>query len=417
MDFSFGVELIIEAARLIVIKKYCDLFFEKKKQGHLSWLAYIIAYIITTGAYLCAQSLILNLIVTFVGICIITVRYSGRVKRKLFFSVIILGISVALDIIASFIISKSPDVENYDVMGAFISVGLFLISCVVARRVVEKNPNDIIPRYWIYMLLIIVASIVAMAVISLENHISRTSIITLCITLLFVNYVVYFLYNAMIEKYHLDRENYMLKEQMNVYENQIRINLENDKKTRALRHDMKHHLGEISYLAKEGRSKEIVKYVSEMKDFIKNKDNVVSTGNAAVDGILNYKIEKAIAENIQINSKITIPDETELSSFDMNIIFGNLIDNAIEAAGETANPVINIDVEYKKECLFIDVSNSFHQTPKFKRDGLPITTKRDKEEHGFGVENIKRIVEKYDGEMEFSVTDTMFKVYIVMFMG
>ena len=70
-------------------------------------------------------------------------------------------------------------------------------------------------------------------------------------------------------------------------------------------------------------------------------DNMIGTGNVALDGILNYMCSKALKNNIQVTRKITVPEDAELVAYDMNIILGNLLDNAIENALKTDEPKID----------------------------------------------------------------------------
>lgn len=77
-----------------------------------------------------------------------------------------------------------------------------------------------------------------------------------------------------------------------------------------------------------------------------------------MDGIINYYICKFKENKIQYETKIVVPDKLDISSYDLNIILGNLLDNSVQSTILTQAPSINIRIEYKMGILYIYVSNS-----------------------------------------------------------
>lgn len=99
----------------------------------------------------------------------------------------------------------------------------------------------------------------------------------------------------------------------------------------------------------------------------------------------------------------------------MMVILGNLLDNAITAASQkTEGAFISVQVSYEKGMLFITVENSY--SGKLREwNGHFLTTKSNREQHGYGLHNIKKVLEPYHGIMEFEHTDHVFTVNIVMY--
>ncbi len=116
-----------------------------------------------------------------------------------------------------------------------------------------------------------------------------------------------------------------------------------------------------------------------------NPQEYVKTGNDTVDSLLNYKIQKADEVLNVVETKISIPGQLRLRSFDLNVLLGNLLDNAIDASMRT---------EEKK---------------------LKLTTKEDKVNHGIGLKNVRRIVEKYHGEIEFLFENDTMETDVMMY--
>lgn len=118
-----------------------------------------------------------------------------------------------------------------------------------------------------------------------------------------------------------------------MYNNQINIVSKNEEKVAAIRHDLKNHLSELKIMAMNGKCDEIQTYIDSMALYISNPE-IVKTGNLDMDSLLNYLIKRAKERLNEVDIKINISD-VMLDTFDINVIVGNLLDNAIEASGRT----------------------------------------------------------------------------------
>ncbi|MBU5425783.1 ATP-binding protein [Tissierella pigra] len=100
---------------------------------------------------------------------------------------------------------------------------------------------------------------------------------------------------------------------------------------------------------------------------------------------------------------------------DTVVILGNLLDNAIEASSKVENNrIIDIRIKYKNDILFIYVNNSFDGSIVYEGEKMK-TTKKDKETHGIELNNIEKILKKYDGTMKVYHTENRFHVDILMY--
>ena len=115
-----------------------------------------------------------------------------------------------------------------------------------------------------------------------------------------------------------------------------------------------------------------------------------------------------------MEARINIPEKLILHSFDLNVILGNLIDNAVEAASQTEEKKLKIAIKLDKGILFINIRNSCHGVADGKIQRLE-TTKEDAPNHGIGLRNISRIVEKYHGDMELICENGKFEADIMMY--
>ncbi len=121
-----------------------------------------------------------------------------------------------------------------------------------------------------------------------------------------------------------------------------------------------------------------------MSDAVDVGKEYVKTGNRNIDSIINYKVHEARVHNIIVKTHINIPKEFNISSFDLIVILGNLIDNAIEALDKTINKKLEIELIFKKGVFYINIKNDFNGEI-IKKNDLFETTKRNKKIHGLGL--------------------------------
>ena len=176
--------------------------------------------------------------------------------------------------------------------------------------------------------------------------------------------------------------------------NQLDVMLQGEEKVKALRHDMKHHMNELKLLAVKDNSRAIEKYIGDMEEFITNPNEIVSSGNLEIDSVMNYMIRRAKEELRTVNVNVRLP-KTVSHSFDVNVILGNLLENAVEAARQTEEKRLDVRVELQQGVLRIQIENSYNGKLE-KRHQRLFTTKKEKRLHGIGLQNVRKIEEKHD---------------------
>ncbi len=175
-------------------------------------------------------------------------------------------------------------------------------------------------------------------------------------------------------------------------------------------HDLKHQL---RILEKKIDGSEL----RELKDAVYAYDSVFKTGNNALDAVLYLKSMDCEAKEISITCLADGKLLNFMADSDLYSLFGNILDNAIEAVEhieDREKRVILLNIYKTGGIINIDAANYCTGAVNFK-DGLPQTTKADKDYHGFGMSSIKRIVEKYDGNLSVMVDNDEFILGIAFF--
>ena len=178
-------------------------------------------------------------------------------------------------------------------------------------------------------------------------------------------------------------------------------------------HDMKHQLMLLSTMSDEDKRKA---KLLDMESRIASYDAVVRTGNDYLDTVLTEK--KLICQSNHI-SMSCIADGKQLSfmdELDLYTLFGNAIDNAIEAnknIPDENNRWISVQIQNKKGILLVEIVNPYEGSLTFGSDKLPLTTKPNTINHGFGTKSIRQIIEHYDGQMIIKAEQQKYLLRIV----
>ena len=198
--------------------------------------------------------------------------------------------------------------------------------------------------------------------------------------------------------------------------NHYRKLLQKEEETRRFRHDIKNHLICMNMLASNEKYEELTEYLSQMNLEMARTETVkYYTGNEMVDIILNEKFSSC-RKDIEIQVSGTVGNNIIVNDVDLCVILSNLLDNAIDAVERVRDGKrrISVKIFMGKQWMEFMVVNSTKDELTIDRSGLPVTTKEDKQMHGLGLGNVKRVVEKYGGELQCSIRDMMFtaKVYL-----
>lgn len=410
------ISVVMELVRVILIIEYFQIFFEKV---HLykKVIAGAVSYIITTGCYLGFHNSLINIISTIIGMFIIAAVHEGTLKKKILHTVMCFGVSCAMDMLAGFALMEAPSSSNYVLFSSFLSVVMFYAFVVILRNIYRKRNREEFSGQWAFLLLIVLMSICVAYVLLNDNEISRVTALTVIIVMIAVNLILYYFYTSMLDRYIFMQDNVLLREQIAIYESELRANVEQDRQVQALRHDIKHHIREIYLLADKNTDTDIIRYLDEMSDSMDNIEKVASTGNSVFDGILNYYAQKIKQEmnNVNFSVILKIPTDLEISSFDMNVILGNLLDNAMENVSGEAGQELQIEavLEYIEGLLRIEVVNTF--AGNVNKDGERFISHKG-QGHGFGLSNVKKITEKYSGYMMTEHESNRFKVVVLLYL-
>lgn len=407
--------------RVYLISRFIRIFLsDEGKDG--SRMRHMLAYggffIVNTAAYLIFHRVWVNIACNLAGIGLIVLTYTRSIKMILFVTCSVYMINMGCSMISVLPFIKYKDGEGFDQIYEVIDVFLILVCELLTEKIVDSRRKMKGVKN-IALGLVPLCSIGMLCMMIYTKSCTVTGLVIISAGLIIVNFFTYYLYNVLSDTFFHQYENETLRQEIQGYANQLEIMLRGEKKVKALRHDMKHHMNELKILAARGENRAIEEYIGDMEEFITNPNEIVSSGNLEIDSVMNYLIRRAKEELRTVNVNVRLPKSVS-HSFDINVILGNLLENGIEAARQTDEKRLDIDIALQQGFLRIQVENSYDGKIVFDREKEHkrlLTTKKANGFHGIGLENVRKIVEKYNGIMEVCPEGNIFRVMLVLYIS
>lgn len=287
-----------------------------------------------------------------------------------------------------------------NIVTLIISVAISLIIIIILR--VRRKKLKINNTDTLYLnhktLLIAVVTIFICAVLSMNvgNLVGMRQ--NIVVRLYGTTAALFTLYSmlAQMHSQRMQHENHIMEELMHHEKHQHALNKQTVDIINIKCHDLKHQIGMLETMGTSER-KEAIK---ELQRAVIIYDSIIKTGNDTLDLILTEKNFVCAKYNIKISYIIDGAELDFIKTADLYSLFGNILDNAIESVisePDETKRLINISVTRKGNLIHLHAANYCSEAPKFI-DGLPVSTKDDKNYHGFGTKSIRYIAEQYDGQ-------------------
>lgn len=340
----------------------------------------------------------------FIKLCYRDTWFNSIICMFLLYTEIILGESIAGGILSHFFDPLTVKIGNEIFMRWQTYFGFFIVMILLSFGIsrlfrnfqYETTLKDFILIFVSYIFLIIVFLddiTIKSGNYNLEHHImSSVLAIIFTVQLLYIKNYTLLKKVEQQEQFTINRMN----EQFCYY----REKEEDEKRVRALYHDMKNHL----LILEKQNSQEVKQMAADLRRQISDYEDYVHTGNDFLDVIIRDKVKKAKEQGIDFLAVIDFTAGDFIEPLDISTIFGNALDNALEASVKLPpeQRLITVKAGCNHDMLMIVFENN---AVMGKMKG---TSKEDEFLHGFGIPNIRKAVEKYNGECVIRQENGMF---------
>jgi len=317
-----------------------------------------------------------------------------------------LGLSEAISFIAG-----SNNVVTIIIFG----ICLILFSLYLKLFSPEKFNNIPLVCVALPIIYLIIAYILEIFLVSLDAielsrqaHILIDSAVTLLLIICYL--LIYFINKETDKKLKLEVDNTRIEQEMQL----LQFSKANLEELRLIRHDIKNQYACVKLLLEEKKSDKAIEYFYGLENSF-SPAFYLDTGNEDVNTAINLELIKAKSNGIQLDVKCTIPKTLNIKAADLTGLLTNLIDNAIEADisyGITEDIIVrmNKDGEY----LFLKVANSLPEGIDLQTIDFNSSSKSDKVYHGLGTKIIRKIVNKYNGTIQYAQEDNKITVSVML---
>lgn len=373
--------------------------------------------------------MVLNLVFSVAVMGAVLTLYSGNIRRNMFisaFSVALLSVSEVLTIMFMHVFmgvsySEIVSVPQYTMMGTLMSkVVSFVAAKVVCMRKNDGHVNFIRPSYWIIISVLFGTNITACYLIYIYQYMSPdlaqfdSASAFCCLGLVYAGFFAVYLYDAIIHRSYDEYERGISNSAKREFEQYMSEVIGSQKALRKLRHDLKNHDIALRSFFENGECEKGIEYLDQFGEKIRGKaPDGVNTGNSVVDALINSKRRAAEEMDISFTYDICLPETLSIEVIDLCVLFGNALDNAVEACSKIMSGPkrIMMTVKYDNNSVITKIENSVEPGT------VPsLTTKKaDRKNHGFGIGNIESALMRYKSIHRIAVRDDIFSLSFVIF--
>ena len=365
-----------------------------------------------------------------IGVALLVARlfYQGSIG-KLILSVIMGTVLMsATEIIVMYFITMALNVSVQDVIDipAYRFVGIVLSKlsglavCYILRLTWREKPFELSRSFWIqFFLFFLNVTMIFLLLFKMSYELHNPyydTVAVFCTLGLLVNtFSALYLYERLAKQNETIQAEQQYRQHLKEQLKHLDDIVAKQEELRRFKHDMSNQLVALeSYFEQDNRS-EGRAHIQALMQWFDEARPTVYTGNTALDAILSTKKTLAERQGIRFSTLLQIEKDLPIAPVDICVIFGNALDNAIEACGKvkTADKYIDVVMIQQEDEVFCKITN----TTFAPTQGALKTTKADKENHGFGLMNLKRVLEKYDSEPIIETTDCQFTLLFTLFLN
>lgn len=378
---------------------------------------------------LCVTTLIVrvpavSILYTLVGLFVLesllcNVTLSARIFSTLFFC----ALMILSEMVCSAVVTRLWGLNlqkslDYGLLRAFSIVIAKLIQVAAIKLTVftakwKKNEIDQVELLFIFPILMCQVCSILLAYHIFElcfyiyEYFTLNSFLSM-FSILYINVIIFWYFDRIKEAYMYKSKNEAMEIKFTLQEEYYRTLAVHQKDTIALWHDMRKHIDLMKALNSMDQKTTVSNYLNELEEDIRKRLKIVQTEDPVIGALLTEQLKRADRQGVSLELDTHLISQTRIQSIDLCVILGNLFDNAFTACENIPNTYkkyIKAEIKQREQLLFIELVNPV---------GPEKASMRQNGKHGFGLNNVRRSVNKYGGKIDINATKEEFCVRIII---
>lgn len=404
MDY-YLITVLCNFCLLLVIRRLTSDFLETVSENRTFTKIFSILWFL--GTFLANEFFhitVLNLTVNLLLIFLIVCTYNGKLWKKILVSVFISVLSASCDMLSYAIMMPILGKENY--FYSFILTVIFMMLIERAFGIILRRGCawQILSKEMILLSLFPVFAAVILYCVTVMSGGIYQMVASIAVVAIIILSMV--LFNSLSYNFEEKLKQENLQKEVEAYQRELETMQLSDRNLQNFRHDLRHHLIELEGMARQGENENIGVYIQEMRTRFADGKRAVCTGEHEIDSLVNYLIEDAKNRQVNVATDVKLPEDLKLSQYRLNIIVGNLLENAIEAAAKSPERMVFFSMRYSGGILYLQIKNTFEGTICV-RNGAVVGRSKMKG-HGIGLRSVRDLVNEQGGKMEISAEGNLF---------
>ncbi len=405
----YFIEFACIATEIWMIHTFLSSMFQRKNTPWYITFTFLTLFGVIVAVLSFIENIaLIRLAFSLVGVCALSIfLFKAKIFRGLLSGLIACVFISLTDILTTVIFTTcgmSTDKlmaygfarSLYLIVGHIIMLALFMLVCVINR----KSNNFIslkvvLPISPCWIISILLSCLLTWQYIHSEKELPSLYLLVM-LGLLYTNIIVIYYINRLNLQAQRQKDLELATHHYEMQQEYYDQFCAQQEEIRSIWHDISKYLKAIQ----TDSSNLALAQVQEMVDSV---THVVNVNNRVINVILNEYVQIAKNESIDLKLDVQVPDALSITSVDLYILIGNTLDNAYEAIKNlTQNErTVSLKLKVHNEILFYEISNPFVQE---------YLSRPRNRFHGYGLKNVQQCVEKYNGTLNISTENNVFRI-------
>ncbi|CQR56000.1 ATP-binding protein [Paenibacillus riograndensis] len=418
------VVLCVEVVMGLQILYFFNSVFGKSAQKQKRWMYFLVFGVLDFVYFSVPVPFQISSILALVVIFCLAEAYNVEIKTKIIFTVLygVLMSIVNMISIYFFYVLDSVDLNRLDTVdeqnqfllfkATLLSFTMMFAVIQIIRLIAKRRSFSLHYRYYILLILIPIISIYQLNVLTNYNEMNIHYFIS-AIGFLFINVMIIYIFDTIVDKFQFKHENARLEQQMDYQDANYEKTVHSFKSIKRIIHDTNQQLLYIEECIKRNEPAAALEHIRTTLNKVEGAYQRVNTGHLVIDALVTNTLNIGQANGIRIDTKLNLySPELSIDRYDLCVVLGNMLDNAIEASKQVKiaeDRYVVITIFSNDTALFIHIVNYMEQDVAYLRSQKP-----NPENHGIGLTNIARICDKYGGHMTIETKQKTFHNMVML---